>query len=580
MSYIHGLRLYICGGIFVIILANVLHTTVCLEYRRSEDKRLVSTTQCSKELENYDFEQCMLETNDGTKWEDPFEMLPRGYVKNKNPRLDESEKQENKCVVYMQRFVNLLLRRSGLTNYNLQSGSAKQVAFDFIINSKDLTVLQKYGESGTSQDIPDVNDALSRIFEPSEGTVFSDKSSAFDFNINIPFSQGISSFSSTVYSFIVDSPEVSIPICVVSVSLAAFYLVYVTRSYKLAAFTVLYIVFAANFGITWYRRYQEEMAERFYAQLKYSGAPPHCKGEPVPWYERLIHIFWQSEDCEQYYKKHFTTPMSQISLNAVFSESVAVLFLHPAQYIAKAYGDFITIATSSVPFWMKIIVFPVVCFIPILFLFTLLIFLLNYQISISPFTGLHILPSWGKSGCCKERDETKPTDKPTDTGRSSKSIHMSDPLETAVASNPSSPLFLLNLPAMQQVMQPSQKEEPVKAAAIKDNNRVCENCQVVMTEPSNGSGDSSQNIQSSCLKKKSDFNQEDSYSKEVKKSDQSARQSVTCSGDCCENDKAKISVIPDNENKQELVLSCQCQNSNQVLNKDCVTVSEKLKESN
>ena len=56
--------------------------------------------------------------------------------------------------------------------------------------------------------------------------------------------------------------------------------------------------------------------------------------------------------------------------------------------------------------------------------------------------------------------------------------------------------------------------------------------------------------------------------------------SVTCSGDCCENDKAKISVIPDNENKQELVLSCQCQNSNQVLNKDCVTVSEKLKESN
>lgn len=53
------------------------------------------------------------------------------------------------------------------------------------------------------------------------------------------------------------------------------------------------------------------------------------------------------EDCEKYYKKHFTSPMSQVSLNAVFSESMSVLILYPAQHIAKAYGDFITITTGE-----------------------------------------------------------------------------------------------------------------------------------------------------------------------------------------------------------------------------------------
>lgn len=56
--------------------------------------------------------------------------------------------------------------------------------------------------------------------------------------------------------------------------------------------------------------------------------------------------FYLGEDCEKYYKKHFTSPMSRISLNAVFSESMSVLLLHPAEHIAKAYGDFITTATS------------------------------------------------------------------------------------------------------------------------------------------------------------------------------------------------------------------------------------------
>lgn len=50
--------------------------------------------------------------------------------------------------------------------------------------------------------------------------------------------------------------QASIPIFVVAVTVVAFYLVYVTRSYKLAIFTIMLIVFAANFGITWYRMYQ------------------------------------------------------------------------------------------------------------------------------------------------------------------------------------------------------------------------------------------------------------------------------------------------------------------------------------
>lgn len=117
MSYIHGLRLYVRISVYVAILAIVLHMTVCLESRRSEDKH-VFVPQCSNDVDIYDHEQCKLETNEEIKpsaHEDPFEMLPSRYIKGAKPILEKSEKQDKQCVVYMQRFINLFLRRSGLS---------------------------------------------------------------------------------------------------------------------------------------------------------------------------------------------------------------------------------------------------------------------------------------------------------------------------------------------------------------------------------------------------------------------------------------------------------------------------------
>lgn len=604
MSYIHGLRLWLRVGVYVAIVASVLHTTVCLESRRSEDERLFAPG-CNKDVDIYDFDQqCTTETVDTkpSKWVDPFDMLPSHSTKNAKALVDESVKREKQCEVYMQRFVNLFLRRSGLRHYTLHSGSEKHVNFDFTINSKDLAILQKYGESGNCEQIFAVNDVLTRIFSPAEGTVYSDKPSSFVYNINFPFSQGVSGFASKAFSSIVDSPEVSIPIFVIIVSVSILCVAYITRSYKLAAFTLVYIVFAANFGITWHRMYQEEVSARFYSEMKYSGVPLHCK-EQLPFYKHLFYKYWYyvGEDCEEYYKKHFTSPMSQVSLSAVFAESLSVLILYPAQHIAKAYGDFITTATRSVPWYMAIIIFPIVCIVPVLFVFILLALLLNYQISVSPFTGLRIIPHWGQSRCSREEKENKYIEKPADTVQSSKNQLISNPLESAVASNDSSPLFLMNWPAVEKFMHTSSSQKGKEESAAKEHNsKVCKNCQIAST-PSDGSGDSSQNMPSSSLKKKPvDCSKENMVYRQIEESKQNVTQCVTCVGDCCESSEASTVLSEDlnstyevtdkNENKsgeQEMkaienqctvlpLKPCKCQNTNDSLSKDSGSVSEKM----
>lgn len=144
MSYIDVLTLHIRVGIYVIILGNFLHMMECLENRRLDTRSFASN---SKEVDIYAYgEQCasktdenaeqridpfdMLpsnnmnrktrvngyekrETGDNTEqWIDPFEMLPSN---NMNMKLDGSVKREKQCEIYMQRFINLFLRRSGLT---------------------------------------------------------------------------------------------------------------------------------------------------------------------------------------------------------------------------------------------------------------------------------------------------------------------------------------------------------------------------------------------------------------------------------------------------------------------------------
>lgn len=145
MSYIYVLTSHVRVGVYVIILGNFLHTTECLENRRLDRRSFASN---SKEVDIYaPGEQCILETDkNAEKWIDPFDMLPSNNMKNRKTRenghgkretgdnteqwidpfemlpsnnmkmkLDGSAKREKQCEVYMQRFINLFLRRSGLT---------------------------------------------------------------------------------------------------------------------------------------------------------------------------------------------------------------------------------------------------------------------------------------------------------------------------------------------------------------------------------------------------------------------------------------------------------------------------------
>lgn len=227
-------------------------------------------------------------------------------------------------------------------------------------------------------------------------------------------------------------------------------------------------------------------------------------------------------------------------------------------------------------------------------LLIILALLLNYQISVSPFTGLRIIPHWGQSIWSKDRQKNDHTDKLADTEHTSKRQHISNSLESAVASNDSSPLFLMNWPAVEKFLHKSQKGK--NEVYVKEhNNKVCNNCQIVMSVPSDGSGDSSQNVPRLNVKKKTrSCRKENSACKHGKE----LKANITCSGDCCihnegstsssedlnsvyekagEEEEKLVQKVKVTENKDRGISSCQCQRNNESVNEESGSVSEKLK---
>lgn len=212
---------------------------------------------------------------------------------------------------------------------------------------------------------------------------------------------------------------------------------------------------------------------------------------------------------------------------------------------------------------------------------------------------MRIIPHWGQSIWSKEQKENKFTEKLTDTAHSSKRQDISNSLQSAVASNDSSPLFLLNWPAVEKFLHTSQKGK--NEVYVKEhNNKVCDNCQIVMSVPSDGSGDSSQNVPRLGVKKNpNSCRKENSAYKHVKKLEANVKQQrITCSGDCCIHNEASTSSSEDlnsacekageeeekhvqkmkgTENKDMSISSCQCQGNVESIKKENGSVSEKLK---
>uniref|UniRef100_A0A1B6CYY6 Chloride channel CLIC-like protein 1 n=1 Tax=Clastoptera arizonana TaxID=38151 RepID=A0A1B6CYY6_9HEMI len=162
-------------------------------------------------------------------------------LKNSHSFLD------NNCIYcqnYIKRFINLFLRSSGLKNYKLYKGAKKQVTFEYIINSSELDILQKFVENG-GNNFAAVNEVLERILFPSEGTTFYE-----DF-----FFFGYSSIINKL-SFINNSPEWLIVISVAVVGFSTYCIIFSSGGYYRAFINIIILILFAGYGFTWLRMYQ------------------------------------------------------------------------------------------------------------------------------------------------------------------------------------------------------------------------------------------------------------------------------------------------------------------------------------
>lgn len=297
-------------------------------------------------------------------------------------RKQKSYNAGQKYKSYIQRFVSLFLKAVNVKKSFLSSDSAEIIKLEFMINSYELRLLQNFGNNGEKQGvkIEDVNDIFTSIFSQSAEE---NRKNNFDFNL-----EWLSiSFITSPFR----NPEWTVLYSVLLMFVMTLWFAK-THSFRLAFFTLFMTIFFGGFGCNWIRMYEEKEVEKYVNDLLYDGAPFHCKGNPIAWYEVVFYAMF-GEDCLEYYKTRDIPSMISVSPTDVLAETFSSMIVNPSVNIGKAYGSFIDSVTSSVPFWLKPIAVVMAFIVPLMFLMVILCFLFDYQLSLSA-VGFHLTPSW------------------------------------------------------------------------------------------------------------------------------------------------------------------------------------------
>ncbi|XP_025192442.1 uncharacterized protein LOC112592552 isoform X2 [Melanaphis sacchari] len=304
--------------------------------------------------------------------------------------------QNDRCTIFLSRFINILLINTGLSNIDqvLNKGKNEELKLyaSVTLSTQDLQLLKNMA-SKRDIDYTEVDRILNSLFTPVEMD-----SSEFKV-IN----------SSEIYDQI---KEVLYWISVCFISIALLYTTFKKIHYVFNLTFILFIIFALAFASTWYTMYTKAEINRS-VHLEYM--PSHCRAN-TGWSTFSWFRTNNLDECKKYKEAIYLNPKYSIAVTDILAEMFSKMMTKPLE----ALGDSIYVFNKSVlkdtPYWAQIILIPIIIIITIKTIFLSCALLVGRSLSmkyIFGYGGSTIGPGPTGNDYCKTNDKINNSFHPT-----------------------------------------------------------------------------------------------------------------------------------------------------------------------
>ncbi|XP_060861303.1 uncharacterized protein LOC132938467 [Metopolophium dirhodum] len=279
---------------------------------------------------------------------DPLDMLnydrSSKSMKIPTPKTMANEPVQNeRCTVFLSRFINILLINTGLSNIDQVSNNDEnkelKLYTSVTLSVQDLELLKNMANK-RDVDYTEVDRILNGLFTPVE--------------INSTEENGHGNSRLKIYDqFKQDAPYW---ISVGCISIVILYIIFKKINYIFSLTFVLFIIFALGFASTWYTMYMKAEINRS-IQLEYM--PTECR-KKTGW---TTFSWFQSNNLDQC-KKHkeaiFLDPKYSIAMTDILAEMVSKMLMKPIEALGESIYLFNKSVLKDIPFWAQIILIPIV----------------------------------------------------------------------------------------------------------------------------------------------------------------------------------------------------------------------------
>lgn len=265
-------------------------------------------------------------------------------VKQSSPNSNQKKVSvEDGCmqsIVYMRRFVNILLKAAKLDE---EMPLDLDVDLRMSVSTDQLQILQLFGSGKGSISLQELESVLSSVLFTTRKSIF---------NNAIPWS--------AIFEFMLSKQVlVSMALCLVPMLL---WRMLSGHSIIRSLFIFLAVIFMMSFVITYLQMYKQEEIKQYAILKRNPEVPVECRPtSELSWLQMFGRVMssklsYKSDECEKYYEAVMMDPFLKVKPTDVLSEMIGSFVLHPSENLGSAIAKFSSGILGNLPFGTNYIV--------------------------------------------------------------------------------------------------------------------------------------------------------------------------------------------------------------------------------
>ncbi|XP_050541170.1 uncharacterized protein LOC126905484 [Daktulosphaira vitifoliae] len=292
---------------------------------------------------------CVLQSNEV----DPLDM--RNYDRRtksmKKSNLDilpATIGANDRCITFVTRFINIMLRNTGLSNLNYKNiNNVYLKTYTAVtISVKDFKTLEALSTGNGNINFNEIDQILSLMFQEIKNET------------TINFLSSIES-NNSFYKQMIDLLYLLTIIGSFTLLLLLFYK-YSKNIINLKL--IMLVIFLLAFFSTWYTMYKKAEINR---KIHMDQMPEYCYSKRKNWYGFSWFQNTDIEECKKFNEAIHLDPLYSIAITEVLAEMLSKIIMKPLECLGTSIYIFNNAALKDLPWWTQIVMIPIIIIVVI-----------------------------------------------------------------------------------------------------------------------------------------------------------------------------------------------------------------------